>query len=82
MRRESRSHKTVMRPKGRTPTFFTPHPVKPLSSPASLREAGRAEQEYRGASKYLPQRKPRVLIRGAGFTLFWFLYHSLTLLLH
>jgi hypothetical protein len=47
---------------------FTPHPVKPRSSPASLPEAGRAERKYRGASKYLPQRKPRVLIQGAGFT--------------
>jgi drug/metabolite transporter (DMT)-like permease len=47
---------------------FTPYSVKPPSSPASLRGAGRAEQGCRGASKYLPQRKPRVLTRGAGFT--------------
>jgi 4-phospho-D-threonate 3-dehydrogenase / 4-phospho-D-erythronate 3-dehydrogenase len=47
---------------------FTPHPVKPPSSPTSLREAGRAEQGYRGASEYLPQRKPRVLARAAGLT--------------
>jgi len=64
--------------KGDTFLRFSPHPVKPRSSPASLREAGRAEQKYRGASKYLlstfdkvwglPQRKPRVLTQGAGFT--------------
>jgi len=34
--------------------LFTPHPVKPCFSPASLREAGRAVQECKGASKYLP----------------------------
>ena len=27
---------------------FTPHPIKPRYSPASLREAGRAEQKYMG----------------------------------
>jgi type IV pilus modification protein PilV len=58
---------------------FTPHLVKPISSPSSLLEAGRAERVCRGAPKYLPhtfdkvrslpQRKSSVLIRGAGFTL-------------
>jgi prepilin-type N-terminal cleavage/methylation domain-containing protein len=58
---------------------FTPHLVKPISSPSSLLEAGRAERVCRGAPSYLPhtfdkvrslpQRKSRVLIRGAGFTL-------------
>jgi prepilin-type N-terminal cleavage/methylation domain-containing protein len=38
---------------------FTPHPIKPRSS----------ERGCRGTSKYLPQRKPRVLTQGAGFTL-------------
>ena len=57
---------------------FPPYRVKPPSSSASLRlarfaeqgrgEAGRAEQGCRSRSKYLPQRKPRVLTRGAGFT--------------
>jgi len=68
--------------------FFTPHPIKPCTSPAFFRiprfaeqgrgEAKRVEQGCRSASKYLPrtfnkvrglpQRKPRVLTRGAGFT--------------
>ena len=38
--------------------LFTPHPVKPCSSPASLREAGRAEQGCKGASKYYLQESP------------------------
>jgi len=38
--------------------MFTPHPIKPRS----------LERGCRGASKYVPQRKPRVLTRGAGFT--------------
>ena len=47
---------------------FTPHRVKLRSSPASLREAGRAEQRRKGTSKQPPQRDPRALRRGAGFT--------------
>ena len=47
---------------------FTPHHLKPCSSPASLRKAGRAEQECSGVSKQPPQRKSRVFEQGAGFT--------------
>jgi hypothetical protein len=37
---------------------FTPHRVKLRSSPASLREAGLAEQRSKGTSKQPPQRDP------------------------
>jgi tungstate transport system ATP-binding protein len=43
---------TVIR-KGESEEKFAPHHLKPCSSPALLREAGRAEQGCKGASKYL-----------------------------
>jgi hypothetical protein len=38
--------------------FFTPHPVEPYSSSASLGEAGRAEQGCKGASRYYLKESP------------------------